>query len=267
MTGGRERWLSDRLTVRSFRNPKNVAKAVFHPAWVPESVDPAVDSLKRVRVICGVVAAIGVYSFVEGGFSFDGMLEKVLTASLVLLLITPLTVGVMLYVWRRTGTVRQLRTPLVNSLKLLLLFIGSVVVMVLTWTLANGASPLRMLLCLMAALWLTWFVGAGGLCVSDNFFGTAGVHRCLPPLLATVTTWLMAVPDLLSGDLHGLGLALGVVFILGAPVTVTGIALLEMNRLRRRYGIRLGTHPAILPLHGHVPPDGNPVGNPYPPAS
>ncbi|MGW3665703.1 hypothetical protein [Streptomyces sp. NPDC005141] len=38
-----------------------------------------------------------------------------------------------------------------------------------------------------------------------------------------------------------------IVFILGAPVTVTAIAALEMNRLRRRYGIRLGAHPATLP--------------------
>ena len=68
--------------------------------------------------------------------------------------------------------------------------------------------------------------------ISGNFFGTAVVHRCLPPLLATVTTWLMAIPDLVTGDLHGLGLAMGFVFILGAPVTVTGIALLEMGRLK-----------------------------------
>ncbi|MFJ7072462.1 hypothetical protein [Streptomyces sp. NPDC098781] len=95
----------------------------------------------------------------------------------------------------------------------------------------------------------------------------------------------MAVPDLITGDLHGLGLALGVFFILGAPVTVTAISLLEMGRLRSRYGIRLADHPAVLPPmpmpmptptpmpppppyapNGFVPPQGNPYApGPQPP--
>jgi hypothetical protein len=115
----------------------------------------------------------------------------------------------------------------------------------------------------------------GAVRVSGNFFGTAAVHRCLPALLATVTSWLMALPDLVTGDLHGLSLTLGIVFILGAPVTVTVIALLETGRLKRRYGIRLKAHPATCPpLPGHlpptglphVPPQGNPFGYVYPPA-
>jgi hypothetical protein len=111
------------------------------------------------------------------------------------------------------------------------------------------------------------------------------VHRCLPPLLAVVTSWLMAVPDLVTGDLHGLSLTLGIVFILGAPLTVTAIALLEMGRLKRRYGIRLKAHPATqapapgpalsmppgtppgMPPAGapYLPPQGNPYGHPYAP--
>ena len=88
------------------------------------------------------------------------------------------------------------------------------------------------------------------------------MHRSLPALLATVTTWLMAVPDLVTGDLHGLGLTMGIVFILGAPVTVTAIALLETGRLKRRYGVRLATHPAGLPP---MPPPGPPAGLPHVP--
>lgn len=244
-----------------------MAEAVFHPAWIPEAVDPGVERLKRVRVIAGAVAAVGVYTFVEGGFAFTEMLQNMLTASAVLLFITPLTVGAMLFVWRRTGTVRQLRVPLGNSFKLLLAFVGSIVLTVMMWWLAAGAGWFALVLGLVA-LWLTGFVGSGAVKVSGNFFGTAAVHRCLPPLLATVTTWLMAIPDLATGDLHGLSLGMGFVFILGAPVTVTGIAALEMYRLRRRHGIRLRAHPASVPPPrptyapgaGYVPPRGNPYG-------
>jgi hypothetical protein len=137
-------------------------------------------------------------------------------------------------------------------------------------------------------MWLTGFLLYGAVQLSGNFFGSAAVHRGLPPLLATVTTWLMAIPDLVTGDLHGLSFKMGIVFILGAPLTVTAIAALEMNRLRRHHGIRLGAHPSRLPPlppppghapnPGFVPPQGNPYappgqpyapgnGNPYAPGS
>ncbi|MBA8943396.1 hypothetical protein FHS33_001790 [Streptomyces calvus] len=265
--------------------PHHFAQAVFHPAWIPDSLDPKIERLKRFRIIAGAVASLGVYTFVEGGFAVTELLENALTASVVLLFLTPMTVGVMLFVWRRTGTARQLRVPLFNALKLLLLFVGCVVALVLLVQTTNSAGG-NFAVIMGAGLTMMWmliFVAYGAVRVSGNFFGTAAVHRCLPALLATVTSWLMAIPDLVTGDLHGLSLTMGVVFILGAPVTVTAIALVEMGRLKRRYGIRLGAHPASLPpipglppLPGHppmppttglpyLPPQGNPYGQPYAP--
>lgn len=270
MTSTRRSWTDGSLTVRSFLKPHRVAWAVFHPAWIPEALDPTVERLKRGRVIAGAIAAVGVYTFIEGGFAFEEMLENTAIASAVLFFLTPLTVGVMLFVWRRTGTVRQLRTPLFDSLKLLLLFVGCDLTTVGIFQSSEmvGLVP-RMLLTLLG-LWMAFFVMAGAVRLSGNFFGSAAVHRCLPPLLATVTTWLMAVPDLVTGDLHGLSLTMGIVFILGAPVTVTGLALLEMRRLKRRYGIRLTAHPATLPpasagVPHRAPPQGHPYGHPYGP--
>lgn len=270
VAGSRGRWLSGRLSVASILQPKAVAQAVFHPAWIPPAVDPSVERLKRVRVIAGAVAAFGVYTFVEGRFDFTEVLENIVVAALVLLFITPLTVGVMLFVWRRTGRIRELRGALFNSLKLLLLFIGMVVGTVLLWQLSISHGPIWTMVLGLPAMWLTGFLMYGAVQLAGNFFGSAAVHRALPPLLATVTTWLMAIPDLATGDLHGLSLTMGIVFILGAPVTVTSIAALEATRLRRRHGIRLGAHPATLPAPtpyappnpGFVPPQGNPYGPP-----
>nr|WP_206326941.1 hypothetical protein [Streptomyces sp. S3(2020)] len=255
------------MTAGPLWKPKYAARAVFHPAWIPESIDPAVERLKKIRLIAGTVAAIGVYTFVEGGFAFDEMLENMLTASVVLLFITPLTVGVMLFVWRRRGSVGGLRPSLFNSLKLLLLFVGTIVLTVVLLQTAGGAG-LFILVLGPVVLWLIGFVARGAWHVGANFFGTAGVHRCLPPLLATVTTWLMALPDLFTGDLHGLSLGLGILFILGAPLTVTGISLLEMRRLDQRHGIRLASHPTTqLPLTPPMPPNAPPMppGRPAPP--
>jgi hypothetical protein len=263
-----------------------VARAVFHPAWIPQPLDPSVERLKRFRVMAGAVASLGVYTFIEGGFDFTELLENAMTASVVLLFLTPLTVGAMLWVWRRGGTVRQLRVPLLNSLKLLLLFVGCVAALLLLVRTTNAAGSVVMILAVgLTMMWMLIFTAYGAVRVSGNFFGTAAVHRCLPPLLAVVTSWLMAVPDLVTGDLHGLSLTLGIVFILGAPLTVTAIALLEMGRLKRRYGIRLKAHPATqapapgpalsmppgtppgMPPAGapYLPPQGNPYGHPYAP--
>ncbi|OPG07599.1 hypothetical protein B1R27_13025 [Streptomyces sp. GKU 895] len=285
MAGSHGSWTGGSLTARDLLRPKHAARAAFHPAWIPESIDPAVEQLKKIRLIAGTVAAVGVYTFVEGGFAFDEMLENMLTASVVLLFITPLTVGIMLLVWKRDGDIRALKPPLFNSLKLLLLFVGSIVITVVLLQ-STAAAGLFLLLLAPMVIWLAVFVGRGAWHVGANFFGTAGVHRCLPPLLATVTTWLMALPDLLTGDLHGLSLGMGVLFILGAPVTVTAIALTEMRRLDQRYGIRLKAHPAAqappvppmppMPPHTpagtpYVPPQGNPygpgAGQPYHPGN
>ncbi|MEU3281684.1 hypothetical protein [Streptomyces antibioticus] len=262
MTRTHRSWTDGTLTARSFLKPHRVARAVFHPTWIPHSLDPTVDQLKRIRVIAGAVAALGVYSFVQGGFAFEEMLDNAATASAVLFFLTPVTVGVMLFVWRRGGTVRQLKVPLLNSLKLLLIFIASVFTTVTLFSAGGTLGVLPRLLLGLAGLWMAVFVMAGAFRLTGNFFGTAAVHRCLPPLLATVTTWLMAVPDLITGDLHGLSLTLGIVFILGAPVTVTAISLLETRRLKHRYGIRLTSHPATLPPQFPAPPP-YPPGNPY----
>ncbi|OIK26703.1 hypothetical protein [Streptomyces malaysiense] len=233
---------------RNYLKAHHAARAVFHPAWIPEPLDPGVEQLKRIRVAAGTVAAVGVYTFVEGGFAVTEMLENLLVACVVLLVVAPLTVGVMLWVWRRGGSLRSLRPPLLRALGLLLTFVAAAALTL--FLLQNsgrlGAGLLILPLGLLT-LWLVWFVGAGALRVTGNFFGTAAVHRGLPPLLAIVTTWLMALPDLFTGDLHGLGLTLGVVFILGAPVTVTGIAIYELAFLKRQFGIRLADHPSLHP--------------------
>ncbi|WP_199546727.1 hypothetical protein [Streptomyces sp. N35] len=259
--------------------PRGAAYAVFHPSWIPEPLDPVVDNLKRFRIIAGMIATVGVYTFLAGGFDFAQVMENLVVAGIVLLLITPLTVGVMLLVWRRSGPLRALKTPLFGSLRLLLFFVIALVGIVGTLSLAaaNGNGGLLFSFFMaFGGIWGLVFIAQAAIQVNGNFFGTAAIHRCLPPLLATVTSWLMALPDLITGDLHGLGLAAGFLFILGAPLAVTGIALFEMSRLRRHHGIRLTAHPHVRatptvppPRPPHAPPPGQgfpygpPQGNPY----
>ncbi|NGO78102.1 hypothetical protein G6045_20895 [Streptomyces sp. YC504] len=261
--------------------PRGAAYAVFHPSWIPEPLDPVVDHLKRYRIIAGLIATVGVYTSVAGGFDFAQVMENVLIAGLVLMVITPLTVGVMLLVWRRSGPLRALKSPLLGSLRVLLCFVGALVGIlgILSLAAAQGGGGLVFSFFMaFGGIWGLIFLAQAAVQVNSNFFGTAAIHRCLPPLLATVTSWLMALPDLLTGDLHGLSFTMGILFVLGAPVAVTGIALFEMSRLRRHHGIRLRAHPHVRiaptvppPRPPHVPapgsgyPYGPPQGQPYGP--
>ncbi len=258
--------------------PRGAAYAVFHPSWIPDSLDPAVDKLKRYRIIAGMVASVGVYTFVARGFSFEQIMENLVIAGLVLLVITPLTVGAMLLVWRRGGPVRALKSPLFGSLRLLLFFVVALVgiVGVLSVAAAQGNGGLVFSFFMaFGGIWGLIFLAQAAIQVNGNFFGTAAIHRCLPPLLATVTSWLMALPDLLTGDLHGLSFTMGIVFVLGAPVAVTSIAAFEVRRLRRHHGIRLCAHPHVRvapvvppprpPRPGQGHPYGPPPGRPYAP--
>lgn len=142
----RGRWTGGALTARSLLKPRDVARAVFHPAWIPQPLDPSVERLKRFRVIAGAVASLGVYTFIEGGFDVTELLENAMTASVVLLLLTPLTVGVMLWVWRRGGPVRQLRVPLVDCFLLLLLFVGCVGALLALVQTVNGSANLAVII-------------------------------------------------------------------------------------------------------------------------
>ncbi|MFJ8105181.1 hypothetical protein [Streptomyces sp. NPDC096132] len=272
----RRRWTDGELTVGSYLLPHRAARAVFHPAWIPDSLDPTVERLKRARVAVGFVAALGVHLVIETGFSWVDLPRNATIASIVLFCVTPLTTGVMLLVWRRGATVRRMRARLLDTVKLLSLFTASAFFCFELFVFGEKVGTIPKIVLNGLGLWMGFFVIWGAVMLTGNFFGTAAVHRCLPPLLATVTSWVMAVPDLVSPEDRGMDDFVGVVCILSAPVTVTAIALLETHRLKKHHGIRLMSHPATFPPApapapqptAYVPQQGTPFSphngrNPY----
>lgn len=70
-----------------------------------------------------------------------------------------------------------------------------------------------------------------------TFFRTADIHETIPPLLATLLLWELAVIDLTGGSYESVPLGVRLVFTLGAPLSVTAVALWELRRLRSRHAI------------------------------
>jgi hypothetical protein len=106
------------------------------------------------------------------------------------------------------------------------------------WT----ASPGRVVLLFALGAFLLWLgpFGLYGIALSlVHVFRTADVHETVPPLLATLLVWEVALIDVFRGAYDSVPFGIRLAFILGAPLSVTAVALWELRRLRTRHGITL----------------------------
>ncbi|MEU6894726.1 hypothetical protein ABZ934_23510 [Streptomyces sp. NPDC046557] len=72
-----------------------------------------------------------------------------------------------------------------------------------------------------------------------HVFRTADIHEVVPPVLAGVLVWEMALLDVVTGAYTQVPGAARAVFILGAPLTVTALSWWELRRLRRHHGLTI----------------------------
>ncbi|WP_326655772.1 hypothetical protein [Streptomyces sp. NBC_00385] len=76
-----------------------------------------------------------------------------------------------------------------------------------------------------------------------HVFRTADLHETEPIMLTAASppllVWEVALFDVFRGAYDGVPLGVRVVFLLGAPLTVTVAAMWELRRLRTRHGITL----------------------------
>ncbi|MET9829574.1 hypothetical protein ABZ078_09720 [Streptomyces sp. NPDC006385] len=88
-------------------------------------------------------------------------------------------------------------------------------------------------------VWVLPFVIWGIGLALVHVFRTADIHETMPPLLAMTVVWEMALIDLFTGAYAGVPAPVRIVFVLGAPVSVTAVGLWELRRLRVRHGLRV----------------------------
>jgi hypothetical protein len=106
------------------------------------------------------------------------------------------------------------------------------------WTASAGRVGLLFALGAFS-LWLAPFGFLGIAQSLVHVFRTADVHETVPPLLATLLVWEVAFFDVFRGAYDGVPFGVRVAFTLGAPLTVTAVAMWELRRLRTRHGITL----------------------------
>ncbi|MFB4424998.1 hypothetical protein C5F59_028450 [Streptomyces sp. QL37] len=241
-----------RLTFGRLFNPIAVGRAVFTPSRPDRVHDPAVKRAQVVRTLVGIAAitwmmlSYGLAS--DADAVVDDRFAQIRTTLIVLAVTFPVAVAVFVAAARPPNRGLFLRRVAKPAGALLALFVALAAPRLITgmgyvteetdWT----SSPERVALLFALGAWLLWlapFVLYGIAQSLVHVFRTADLHETVPPLLATLLVWEVAILDVFRGAYEGVPLAVRVAFTLGGPLSVTLVAMWELRRLRTRHGITL----------------------------
>ncbi|MER6526325.1 hypothetical protein [Streptomyces sp. NPDC001508] len=238
--------------LRCVRNPLYAAQRVFRPSRPDRVEDATVGRLQLWRTVLGVAAWVWL-TVTYGLISDTGDVEAALSNRfdqswinvLVLIGTFPVVVGV--FVAAAQGPVRRLYVR--RALRSLASIIALVAAMA-TFPLAMAPDPVtkgfrdvigvpgKIVLALMC-LWSLGFALYGIGLALVHVLRTADIHELVPPILALVLSWELALLDVITGAYADVPLFARGVFMMGAPVTVTALSFWEMHRLRHRHGLSL----------------------------
>ncbi|GHH95679.1 hypothetical protein [Streptomyces capillispiralis] len=238
------------MTFRRLFNPIAVGRAVFTPSRPDRVRDPAVQRVQTLRAVLGLAAVVWMLLSYGLAADADAVIDdrfgQIRTNLIALAVTLPVAVagfvtaarpphrGVLL---RRFGKPAGALLALTTALAVPRLITGLGYVDEDTdWT----ASPWRVLLLFALGAFLLWLgpFGLYGIVQAlVHVFRTADIHETIPPLLATLLVWELAVIDLLNGSYESMPLGVRLVLTFGAPLSVTAVALWELRRLRSRHGV------------------------------
>ncbi|MGP4002728.1 hypothetical protein [Streptomyces sp. 8N706] len=229
------------------------ADAIFNTPGPGRIEDPVITRVQLARAIIGAMASLLlIYTYgADGGWStvVDDGAFKLFVAPWLLIFTGPVVIaGFIRYAppEHRPTLRSRLRAPL----KAVGWYLGALALFALCGVLiaksgsAGGAgtsliTSVVVLALALPTLWLGIFLLFASGKAARYAFNTADVHATLPALLTVVLVWeLMLVSLLANGLPHGPPAA-QLAAVLGGPLSVTGVALWELRRLREHYGVRV----------------------------
>lgn len=239
-----------RKILRGLYNPLYAAHRTFRPSRPGIVDDREVRKLQLWRTGLGLVAWVGLmvtYNAVASAADIHGVASERLDQSwnsvLALVCTFPLVVGAFVLAARgglRRVYLRRALRPL-GSVGAIMLSMGTAAL-----SMAPELEGVRdavgmpgkiamLILCLWAIAFALYGIGLSLV----HVFRTADIHEVLPPILAGVLVWEMALLDVITGAYGEVPAGARAAFILGAPVTVTALSCWELYRLRRHHGLTL----------------------------
>ncbi|MCX5230840.1 hypothetical protein [Streptomyces sp. NBC_00233] len=239
-----------RNILRGLYNPLYAAQRTFRPSRPGIVNDPEVRKLQLWRTGLGLVAWVGLtvtYNAIASADDVQGVASERLDQSwssvLVLVCTFPVVVGAFVAAARdglRRVYLRRTLRPVGSVLAIMASMGTSALAM------APESAGLRdavglpgRIVIVVLFLWSIGFALYGIGLSLVHVFRTADIHEVLPPILAGVLVWEMALVDTITGSYDQVPTGARVIFILGAPVTVTALSCWELYRLRRDHGLTL----------------------------
>lgn len=241
-----------RLTFGRLFNPIAVGRAVFTPSRPDRVHDPAVKRVQVLRTIIGLVAitwmllSYGLAS--DADAVVDDRFGQIRTTLIVLAVTFPVAVAVFIAAARPPNRGLFLRRVAKPAGALLALFVTLAVPRLITglgyvdeetnWTASAG----RVVLLFALGAFMLWLAPFGLYGIAQSLvhvFRTADLHETVPPLLATLLVWEVTLFDAFRGAYDGVPFEVWLAFTLGAPLSVTAVAMWELRRLRTRHGLTL----------------------------
>ncbi|MFJ2291689.1 hypothetical protein ACIOG7_08240 [Streptomyces sp. NPDC087894] len=250
--GGQPAPPARRLTFGRLFNPIAVGRAVFTPSRPDRVHDPAVKKTQVVRTVLGMGAIVWMLLSYGLASDADAVMDdrfgQIRTTLITLAVTFPVAVAVFIAAARPPHRGLFLRRAAKPAGALLALFVTLAAPRLITglgyvtedtdWT----ASPGRVLLLFALGAWLLWLAPFALYGIAQSLvhvFRTADLHETVPPLLATLLVWEVALFDLFQGAYGSVPFAVRLALTLGGPLSVTALALWELRRLRTRHGITL----------------------------
>ncbi|MEU9377612.1 hypothetical protein AB0D94_28100 [Streptomyces sp. NPDC048255] len=241
-----------RNILRGLYNPLYAAQRTFRPSRPGIVEDREVRKLQLWRTGLGLVAWVGLmvtYNAVASATDVQGVASERLDQSwssvLVLVCTFPVVVGAFVAASRdglRRVYLRRALRPLGSVLAIMASMGTAALAMAPELEGVRDAVGLPGKIAIVVlCLWSIGFALYGIGLSLVHVFRTADIHEVLPPLLASVLVWEMALLDVITGTYAQVPTGARVVFILGAPVTVTALSCWELYRLRRDHGLTLRT--------------------------
>ncbi|MGW7051169.1 hypothetical protein [Streptomyces sp. NPDC054887] len=238
-----------RQFVRGVYNPFYAAQRTFRPSRPGIVDDRVVRKLQLWRSGLGLVAWVTLMVTYNAVASADvqGVASERLNQSwssvLVLVCTFPVVVGAFVAAARdglRRVYMRRALRPLGSVLAIMVsMGTGALAMAPELAGLRDAVGLPGKIVILVLCLWSIGFALYGIGLSLVHVFRTADIHEVLPPVLAGVLVWELALLDVITGAYDRVPTGARVAFILGAPLTVTALSCWELYRLRRDHGLTL----------------------------
>ncbi|MDX6363373.1 MAG: hypothetical protein QOC85_2383, partial [Streptomyces sp.] len=231
--------------------PTATARKVFRPSRPGRVEDAVVDRIQKIRTYVGLGAIAWVtfsYKLVDSASdaASDRLSDSWINV-LVLSLTFPVIIGVLVALARppaRQQLLRRAAKPFGSVVAIIggvAVFPAAIISGLIDGRLAINPvmSVVSWLITVLILVWVLPFILYGMVLSLVHVFRTADIHETVPPLLTMTLVWEMAIIGLFTGAYGNLPGVVRIVFILGAPLSVTAVGLWELRRLRSHYGLTL----------------------------